>query len=553
MKKHIEEPPSFFSRHADKFILMFLGIISTASLFYYFSFHKILPYADSMSRLDIARKVVDNLNPGLAQLGSVWLPLPQLLMIPFIWNNYLWHSGLAGSIMSMTAFILGGYFIYKSAYVISKSFIPSFFTLCVYALNINAVFLETTAMSECIFLCALSAVMYYFLMWVNTEKRKYLIFAGVAVAALTLIRYEGIALLLASICFVGLYTLVRFRSFRKLESTLIVYCSISCLGFALWTLYLTAIFQDPLFWLRYYGFGPAVKTVATQTQVALQTATASAQVIAAAPSMSQSKPFMAAVWQYFTSVTWMSGIIPMALAGLGLTIAVFVSVRKKFWNLLVLLMPLSIFLIMVLTLQKNTPIVQPSLNIANILSTETSKGVGFNIRYGIMLLPLIALLTVYVFNLKKPFYIPAIFFFLIFCFQIFNSFYPYGTAIFEIPQGVGKKPDTVMVDWMKKNYDGGFILISAGGFEDDMFMMDLPYRTYIHEGAGKYWSEALDRPARYADWIIVDFNRPSDTLAHELIYKQYWSWQYNLVWSDYKSSVRIYKIKTKPDIIIPKK
>jgi len=106
---------------------------------------------------------------------------------------------------------------------------------------------------------------------------------------------------------------------------------------------------------------------------------------------------------------------------------------------------------------------------------------------------------------------------------------------------------------MKKNYDGGFILISAGGFEDDMFMMDLPYRTYIHEGAGKYWSEALDRPARYADWIIVDFNRPSDTLAHELIYKQYWSWQYNLVWSDYKSSVRIYKIKTKPDIIIPKK
>jgi hypothetical protein len=42
----------------------------------------ILLYADAHSHLLIARRVFDSLNPGLAQLGDVWLPLSHLLMVP---------------------------------------------------------------------------------------------------------------------------------------------------------------------------------------------------------------------------------------------------------------------------------------------------------------------------------------------------------------------------------------------------------------------------------------------------------------------------------------
>lgn len=105
-----------------------------------------------------------------------------------------------------------------------------------------------------------------------------------------------------------------------------------------------------------------------------------------------------------------------------------------------------------------------------------------------------------------------------------------------------------MVTWMQQNYDGGYIMVSASGFEDQMFALGFPYKTYIHEGAGKYWTEALDRPARYADWIIIDMNRPSDWLAKELRHKQFWSWDYNVAWEG--ESVKVYKIKTKPDIDI---
>jgi hypothetical protein len=102
---------------------------------------------------------------------------------------------------------------------------------------------------------------------------------------------------------------------------------------------------------------------------------------------------------------------------------------------------------------------------------------------------------------------------------------------------------------MKKNYDSGPILISASGFEDQMFQMGFPYKTFIHEGNNKYWKESLDHPARYAAWIILDFNHPADTLGKEFKNKPYWFWFYDLVYDS--PNAKIYKIKKKPDLEIP--
>src|SRR5207253_8127500 len=52
-------------------------------------------------------RVFDSQTPGLLQLGTVWLPLPHLLMIPFIFSDAMWRSGAGGSIPSMIAYVLG--------------------------------------------------------------------------------------------------------------------------------------------------------------------------------------------------------------------------------------------------------------------------------------------------------------------------------------------------------------------------------------------------------------------------------------------------------------
>ena len=57
----------------------------------------ILLYGDAVAHLGIARRILDSRNPGLIQLGGVWLPLPHLLMMPFVREMQWWQNGLAGA------------------------------------------------------------------------------------------------------------------------------------------------------------------------------------------------------------------------------------------------------------------------------------------------------------------------------------------------------------------------------------------------------------------------------------------------------------------------
>ena len=77
--------------------------------------HAMLNYGDAVAHLHIARRVIDSHEPGLSQLGSVWLPLPHLLMIPFVAVYAWWANGLAGLIPSALAYIAGCAGIYRLA------------------------------------------------------------------------------------------------------------------------------------------------------------------------------------------------------------------------------------------------------------------------------------------------------------------------------------------------------------------------------------------------------------------------------------------------------
>src|SRR5260221_3525586 len=61
----------------------------------------------------IARRVIAGRTPGLAQLGTTWLPFNHVLMLPFIWSDFLFRSGFAGSFPSMIAFVVGTVYMYR--------------------------------------------------------------------------------------------------------------------------------------------------------------------------------------------------------------------------------------------------------------------------------------------------------------------------------------------------------------------------------------------------------------------------------------------------------
>src|SRR5258708_28910730 len=83
-------------------------LVSLFSFLYYLQRSDLLLYGDAIAHINIARRVFDSQTPGLLQLGTVWLPLPHLLMIPFIFSDAMWRSGAGGSIPSIIAYLLGG-------------------------------------------------------------------------------------------------------------------------------------------------------------------------------------------------------------------------------------------------------------------------------------------------------------------------------------------------------------------------------------------------------------------------------------------------------------
>ncbi len=131
-------------------VAAFLGVLAFA----YCSRHDLLLlYGDAVAHLHIARRVFDSLNPGFRQLGSVWLPFPHLLMIPFVMRMDWWQSGLAGAIPSIGCYVVGCIGIYKLARLwLSAGAGPAAVAALCYGLNPGLLYMQTTAMTEPLFL-----------------------------------------------------------------------------------------------------------------------------------------------------------------------------------------------------------------------------------------------------------------------------------------------------------------------------------------------------------------------------------------------------------------
>src|SRR5208283_2359480 len=73
---------------------------SVIAFLFYYKQGEILLYGDAVAHINIARRVFDSKTPGLLQLGTVWLPLPHLLIMPFVVAKGMWQNGSGGSIPS---------------------------------------------------------------------------------------------------------------------------------------------------------------------------------------------------------------------------------------------------------------------------------------------------------------------------------------------------------------------------------------------------------------------------------------------------------------------
>ena len=147
----------------DREVTLVSQLAAAASLFsflFYFRHGDLLLYGDAVAHINIARRVIDSRTPGLLQLGTVWLPLPHLCIIPFLFSNAAWQTGIGGSIPSMCAYVLGTagvFLLVRSA--LSSDGQPDFagraaawLAALIFAANPNLLYMQTTAMTEVLYL-----------------------------------------------------------------------------------------------------------------------------------------------------------------------------------------------------------------------------------------------------------------------------------------------------------------------------------------------------------------------------------------------------------------
>jgi len=245
--------------NSDTVLLILLACaVSLASFLYYFQREQILLYGDAVAHINIARRVFDSRTPGLLQLGTVWLPLPHLLMIPFLLSQWMWQTGIGGSVPSMIAYVFGVVGIVRltrdalkrnpetARWARGGSWIAGL----TYALNPNLIYLQATALTETLYLAFFVWSVLYFaeFLWALEDSQSWepKLFRCVAcLIGAELTRYDGwfLATLIAGTVLVMLVWRWNDARFRAGALKFIVGVAIAPM---LWLVYNAAAYGNAL-------------------------------------------------------------------------------------------------------------------------------------------------------------------------------------------------------------------------------------------------------------------------------------------------------------------
>ncbi len=211
-----------------------------------------LYFGDAVSRLVKSREFIDSQHPGLGNIGTVWLPLPQFMLIPFASINILFYSGIAGAMIGIPYLVGTGLLLFAIIHRITRSRPIAFLGACLFVLNPNVVYMALTPMSEASLFFFVALGGYALLRWLESDAVKWLLLCSIAVMFATLCRYE--AWILAP--FIILVTALKGIGFWKESKRLSVMrvaaiSAISFAGIAFWLTWNAAKYGSALEFLHW--------------------------------------------------------------------------------------------------------------------------------------------------------------------------------------------------------------------------------------------------------------------------------------------------------------
>lgn len=485
------------------------SVLSIVAFLWVYSHGELLLYGDAVGHINIARRVFDSRHPSPLQLGTVWLPFPHVAVMPFIVNDWMWRTGVGGSIPSMIAYVLGVVGIFRLVRARGPLWVAGM-SASLYALNPNLLYMQSTAMTETIFLATVIWSLVYLDEFVrglwaldsnagvspaNTlEPNAALRRLAYCLSLSILTRYDGwfFGAIVGAIA-VAVFVRTRSprpsaRSDRQAGSgvkfrTFIDFLLLPTLAAGLWLAMNYAVSGDPLDFLR----GPySARAIAERTTADN-----------APPYPGERTPTTAGL--YFLKCAklnvadgWWEHIL-LALALLGTLLAIRNWRRYGAW--LLLWIPLPFYMLSIA--YGSVPIFIP----------QWWPFSYYNVRYGMQLIPMFVVFVPFavhwliqrLHNRQRLAF--AVAFILLIGSNPFTSPITLGEA--RVNSRTRMMLEARLAEELRKLPPDSTLLMYTGEYVGALQQIGFPLKRVIWEGIHTEWDESIAAPTRYADYIVA--------------------------------------------------
>lgn len=480
--------------HTLRWIAVIATFVSVVAFFYFNAQGSTLAYKDAISHLDIARRVIDSPTRGLAQLGGVWLPLPHMLAIPFIWIDVFYYSGFAGSILSMLSYVATSVLLYKITLSLTNQKLAAIMSAVVFMANPNVLYMQSTPMTELLMFLCMAGMVYGVQRWIITDHYKYLLAGATAGLFGTLTRYESWVLLLAMALLVTFVAWKKGGPYVKIEGIVLAFLSVGAIGIALWMLWNLLIFNNFL----YFQIGDYAK-----------------------PSLwvGEGEAAVGDWWVSFMTYTYatLDNLWPVLTLLMVIGLGVMVMRERFALKTLPTFSLLTLFPFFVVALEQG----QRPLHVAQV------TGDLYNVRFGLLMVLPAAIAIGYIVSLfrdQTPIksIVVGVVAVCVALFAAVSLLTPNGIAVLREPTAASQKSYTSTTNevsaYLAANHTDGKILMESFGNDMVMFNARIALSNCIYEGSFRLWEPALRDPANNdIQWIVM---RHAGQLQPDKVYRE---------------------------------
>lgn len=465
------------------FIAILLGLV-TQFLSYYFNYN--YAYRDSIFRMEAARRFFDSDNPGIInQIGTVWLPIPNLILMPFAYVDYLWRTGLAASIVNFPLFVISSLVIFLSIKKLTNNVFATWFGFLIFILNYNILYFQTTSMTEQMYLTFLICSFYYLLLWANDRQLKQLILSSLFISLSVGTRYDAWPVAIVS---TGLVFIISLMDKNKPFKHSLIFGLLPVRLIISW------------FWYNWLFYGDALEFSRGKFSTLYQL-----KYYEDSGRLLTKNNFLLSAKVYISSVLLYSGNLYSVMAFIGLIVYVYknkFSARSLPVYVLWVALPTTLILLFKGQL---------------IIEIPNSEPAGyFNSRYGLYLFPAIAVFSgISVKNLlslnKKKLLVGLLIIGIVIQQLTFLYNFPYSIPSLAEAKYSYSKPSEDLSLCLKDNYKGGKILYDNLIFAIHPWTgINLTDRITFH--TYDLGEKAMKKPSEYVNWILIYKEAPNDKI-----------------------------------------